>query len=38
MQASPVLNDLTTRSDAALAGAVALCADFEAWASGETEE
>jgi cyclophilin family peptidyl-prolyl cis-trans isomerase len=38
MQASPVLIDLTGKSDAALAGAVALCADFEAWASGETEE
>jgi cyclophilin family peptidyl-prolyl cis-trans isomerase len=37
-QATPDQNDLTTRSDPALAGAVALCADFEAWASGETEE
>jgi cyclophilin family peptidyl-prolyl cis-trans isomerase len=38
MQASPVLIDLTGKSDAALASAVAACADFAAWASGETEE
>lgn len=36
MQASPVLADLTTRSDAALAGAIAQCADFATWAGGES--
>ena len=38
MQASPVMIDLTGKSDAALASAVAACADFAAWANGETEE
>jgi peptidyl-prolyl cis-trans isomerase B (cyclophilin B) len=38
MQASPVLIDLTTRSDAALASAIAVCADFQAWATGEVDE
>lgn len=38
MQASPVMVDLTGKSDAALASAVAACADFQAWATGETEE
>jgi hypothetical protein len=38
MQASPVLVDLTSKSDAALASAVAVCADFQSWATGESEE
>ncbi|HET9662091.1 MAG TPA: peptidylprolyl isomerase [Thermomicrobiales bacterium] len=38
MQASPVMVDLTGRSDAALASAIAVCADFQSWATGETEE
>jgi cyclophilin family peptidyl-prolyl cis-trans isomerase len=38
MQASPVLVDLTSKSDAALATAFAVCADFQSWATGESEE
>lgn len=38
MQASPVMIDLTSKSDAALASAVAACADFQAWATGEPAE
>lgn len=35
LQASPIMSDLIDRSDAALAAAVASCADFQSWASGE---
>ena len=38
MQASNVLDELIERSDAALANAVAACADFQAWANGESGE
>ncbi len=38
IQASPILIDLTNRSDAAIAGATAVCAEFGPWATGESGE
>lgn len=38
IQASPVLIDLTNRSDEAIPGATAVCAEFGPWASGESGE
>jgi cyclophilin family peptidyl-prolyl cis-trans isomerase len=38
MQASSVMNDLSTRSDAAVVAANAVCAEFGAWATGEVAE
>ncbi len=35
MQASSAMGDLSSRSDAAVATATAVCADFAAWATGE---
>lgn len=37
MQMSPKIQDLTGRSDAALASASAACSDFRAWATGEED-
>lgn len=38
IQASPILQDLTSRSDAALAVATAACADFQQWIDGGSDE
>jgi len=36
IQASPVLIDLTNRSDTAISNAAAVCAEFAPWAAGES--
>lgn len=38
IQASPKFDELTARSNEALAAASAICGDFRAWANGDTQE
>lgn len=38
MQAAPVMNDLSSRSDVAMREANAICGEFEAWAMGSEED